>query len=255
MIVQLVEGCPQLMLEHSARLEECLDYLTFLSSASASSLVRAICPLFQLSRDLQYYTILVLRKAMFGREESARMTAVQGLLELVIAEKKPVINANLLQDLLGLLRRCLSQQANVREMLYQGLPKLLQMDPDSAENIFDLLFPHFSRYYSSGPLITLKKRKTEHPTAAEDERVEQHNIAGEQEGSADEDEGEDSQAAPSSEVLEIMMKTDRKKLKYQSRVTKEYLDQGRRMLVIRLPGSLRTQMNLNKNRRFGVKRH
>ncbi|KAL2612804.1 hypothetical protein R1flu_024496 [Riccia fluitans] len=187
-LFQLVEDCPQLMLEHSARLKECLDYLTFLSSTSASSLVRAICPLFQLSRDLQDYTILVLRKAMFGREESARMTAVQGLLELVISEKKARvydsdasihrnrfseascsqsssqvdrirlsnrINTNLLQDLLGLLRRCLSQQVNVRETLYQGLPKLLKMDPDSAENIFDLLFPHFSRFYLSGPENTV----------------------------------------------------------------------------------------------------
>ncbi|KAG6544322.1 hypothetical protein Mapa_014156 [Marchantia paleacea] len=187
-IVQLVKGCPQLMLEHSSRLKECLDYFTFLSSTAASSLLQAICPLFQISRDLQDYTILVLRKAMFGREESARMTAVQGLLELIIAEKQARMydsdavnyrnryseascsqsssqlerirlsgktNVNLLQDLLGLLRRCLSQQVNVRETLYQGLPKLLQVDPDAAENIFDLIFPHFSRFYLSGPENTV----------------------------------------------------------------------------------------------------
>jgi hypothetical protein len=36
----------------------------------------------------QDYTILMLRKSMFGREASNRMVAVQGLLDLIIAEKQ-----------------------------------------------------------------------------------------------------------------------------------------------------------------------
>lgn len=94
----------------------------------------------------QDYTILVLRKSMFSREANIRMIAAQGLLDLIIADKQARVlvnksseseswlrmsmsepsssqssqqvprrgmngrNKNLLQELLGLLRRCLSQQ-------------------------------------------------------------------------------------------------------------------------------------------------
>lgn len=44
---------PLLMLDHCSRLKECLDYFTFLPSNPASSIIQALCPLFQLSLDLQ----------------------------------------------------------------------------------------------------------------------------------------------------------------------------------------------------------
>lgn len=53
MLAELVHKYPQLMLDHGSRLKECLDYFTFLPSNPASSIIRALCPLFQLSRDLQ----------------------------------------------------------------------------------------------------------------------------------------------------------------------------------------------------------
>ncbi|KAG0630407.1 hypothetical protein M758_1G176000 [Ceratodon purpureus] len=172
------------MLDHGSRLKECLDYFTFLPSNPASSIIRALCPLFQLSRDLQDYTILVLRKSMFSREESTRMIAAEGLLDLIIADKQSRVhlnrnseseswlrmsmseasssqsvsqqvprrglsgrNKNLLQELLGLLRRCLSQQVCVREILYKRLPGLLLMDPASAEEVFDLVWSHFRHFF------------------------------------------------------------------------------------------------------------
>lgn len=52
MLAELAKSYPQLILENATRLKECLDYFTFLHSASASSLVRAISPLFHLSQDL-----------------------------------------------------------------------------------------------------------------------------------------------------------------------------------------------------------
>lgn len=167
---QLVQQYPHLLLEHAARLKECLDYFTFLNSFTASSLIKAICPLFQMSRDLQNYTVLVLRKAMFGREEAARMAATRAIIDLIISEKQsPSIDSesfpsssqascsqqtklpgpvglNLFQELKGLLRRCLSQQARVKETMYKGLVKLVLVDPSAAGAVFDLLWPHFLRF-------------------------------------------------------------------------------------------------------------
>eukprot|EP01018_Ginkgo_biloba_P027856 Gb_08990 [translate_table: standard] len=116
---QLVQGYPHLMLEHVACLKECLDYFTFFNSISASSLIRALCPLFHMSHDLQNYTVLVLRKAMFGREEAARA-------QRFIAK------------------------ARVKETMYKGLVKLVLVDPATAGPVFDLLWPHFFRFCVPG---------------------------------------------------------------------------------------------------------
>ncbi|KAI5081878.1 hypothetical protein GOP47_0001621 [Adiantum capillus-veneris] len=173
MVGQLVQDYPRIMLEHVSRLKECLDYYAFLHPTSASSLFGSIGPLFQLSSDLQGYAVLVLRKAMFGKEATARINALQGLVNLLIAERASkaqndldsLLNSSneascsqqehsyfrktpsLLHELKGLLRRCLSQQAKIRELLYKGLIKLVLVDPTAADIAFNLLWPHFCRYY------------------------------------------------------------------------------------------------------------
>ncbi|KAJ7296597.1 hypothetical protein O6H91_Y113100 [Diphasiastrum complanatum] len=181
MLALLVQSCPPIMLEYGTRLKECLDYFSILNKFTASSLVGALYPLFQMSCDLMDYMVLVLRKSIFHREATARMVAVQGLLDLAIAEKgskflrvsESLVHSaseascsqsgsqplernysgkqtHLFHELLGLFRRCLSQQASVREILYNSLPKLLLVDPSMAETIFDLLWPHFCQFYAAG---------------------------------------------------------------------------------------------------------
>ncbi|KAH7446644.1 hypothetical protein KP509_01G066800 [Ceratopteris richardii] len=175
MIGQLVQANPHIMLDHICHLKECLDYYAFLHPSLAASLFQSIRPLFQLSSDLQGYAILVLRKAMFGRETTARINALQGLINLLIAERDlkarndidSLLNSSneascsqqghiypnrmpsLLNELKGLLRRCLSQQAKIRELLYQGLVKLVMIDPSAADIAFNLLWSHFCRYYKT----------------------------------------------------------------------------------------------------------
>lgn len=84
---------------------------------------------------MQDYTILVMRKAMFRREETVRIAATSGLIDLILAEKQskrdgPLsfqdsssqascsqqaempcsLGQGLFQELSGLLQRCLYQQ-------------------------------------------------------------------------------------------------------------------------------------------------
>ncbi|KAK9139320.1 hypothetical protein Scep_009001 [Stephania cephalantha] len=169
----LVRSYPYLMLEHVARLKELLDYFTYMHFKTASSLVTALLPLIKLNRDLQDYIILVLRKALFRREDTVRLAATNAIINLILVEKvskKNGINpfqdsssqasssqqvelsygfgAGLFQELSGLLQRCLSQQARVKEVVYHGLVKFVVLDPLCSPSVFDLLLPHFRLFYT-----------------------------------------------------------------------------------------------------------
>ncbi|KAJ8573884.1 hypothetical protein K7X08_010395 [Anisodus acutangulus] len=163
---------PYPMLERISHLKELLDYFTFMNDKVSSHLVGALLPLIRLSRDLQDYTILVLRKAMFRQEDSIRLAATSSIVNLIMAEKQSkkdgpfscqdsssqasssqqaevfrALGSSLFQELNGLLQRCLFQQAKVREILYHGLLKLVLVDPLTSGAVFDFLFPHFLRFY------------------------------------------------------------------------------------------------------------
>lgn len=153
------------MLEHVGKLKELLDYFIFMHEKTATSLVNAILPLIRFSCDLQVvillacinilhdqhisyqilmqishgllqdYIILVVRKAMFRREDAVRLAATSAIIEMILAENRLKRNntsslqdsssqascsqqadlhcknkEGLFQELSGLLRRCLSQQ-------------------------------------------------------------------------------------------------------------------------------------------------
>ncbi|PON88352.1 Fanconi anemia group I protein [Trema orientale] len=167
----LVQSYPYLLLEHVSRLKELLDYFTFMNGKVASGVVTALLPLTKFSRDLQGYIILVMRKAMFRQEEAVRLAASSAIINLVLAEKQskidgpfsfqesssqascsqqaeiPCSGGGLFQELSGLLQRCLYQQAQIKEAMYRGLIKLVLVDPSSGGAVFDLLLPHFLRYF------------------------------------------------------------------------------------------------------------
>ncbi|XP_010259501.1 PREDICTED: Fanconi anemia group I protein homolog [Nelumbo nucifera] len=176
----LVQSYPYPMLEHVARLKELLDYFTFMHGKVATSLIVALLPLIKLSRELQDYTILVVRKAMFRREDAVRIAATNAIIGLILvatqtkrdgldpfqesssqascsqqAEISHGMGAGLFQELSGLLRRCLSQEATIKEVMYQGLVKLVLMDPVMSGPVFDFLLPHFLRFYSEETEIKL----------------------------------------------------------------------------------------------------
>ncbi|KAL0457426.1 UNVERIFIED_CONTAM: Fanconi anemia group I protein [Sesamum latifolium] len=163
---------PRSMLDHVSHLKEMLDYFAFMDDRISPHLVTILLPLIKFKCDLQDYTILVLRKAMFKRENAVRLAAISAIFDLILAEKQSKTDGlfsfqesssqascsqhaevsqptrpGLFQELGGLLQRCLYQQANVRQNLYSGLMKLVLVDPQTASTIFDFLLPHFKRFY------------------------------------------------------------------------------------------------------------
>ncbi|GAV64147.1 hypothetical protein CFOL_v3_07665 [Cephalotus follicularis] len=169
---QLVLSYPYPMLEYVSRLKELLDYFTFMHGKVATYLVKALLPLVRSCRDLQDYTILVVRKAMFRREDSVRIAATNAIIDLILAEKQSKrdglfsfqdsssqascsqqaeipcsIGGGLFQELSGLLQRCLYQQAKVKEVMYNGLVNLVLVDPSSGGPVLNFLLPHFVRFF------------------------------------------------------------------------------------------------------------
>uniref|UniRef100_J3LNM5 FANCI solenoid 4 domain-containing protein n=2 Tax=Oryza brachyantha TaxID=4533 RepID=J3LNM5_ORYBR len=177
----LVRTHPLQMLEYIAHLKELLDYFSFLNDKISTGLINCILPLTKFSRDLKDYIILVVRKAMFKREDDVRIAATNAIVQLIIMENKyrkneanPFqdsssqpsssqqpeahleIGGGLFQELSGLLRRCFSQQARVKEALYSGLIQIVTSDPIIAENVLDFLWPHFLNYYTEHAECPLK---------------------------------------------------------------------------------------------------
>ncbi|KAL0376430.1 UNVERIFIED_CONTAM: Fanconi anemia group I protein [Sesamum calycinum] len=171
---------PRSMLDHVSHLKEMLDYFAFMDDRISPHLVTILLPLVKFKCDLQDYTILVLRKAMFRRENAVRLAAISAIFDLILAEKQSKTDGlfsfqesssqascsqhaevsqptrpDLFQELGGLLQRCLYQQANVRQNLYHGLMKLVLVDPLTASTILDFLLPHFKRFYREDADIQL----------------------------------------------------------------------------------------------------
>ncbi|TMW67109.1 hypothetical protein Poli38472_012225 [Pythium oligandrum] len=61
-----------------ARIRECLEYVTHMSTENASALLTALSPLLKMQNGLKNFVILTLRKAMFRKDESSRIIAIQG---------------------------------------------------------------------------------------------------------------------------------------------------------------------------------
>ncbi|KAJ6323432.1 hypothetical protein OIU76_010859 [Salix suchowensis] len=177
----LVQSNPYLMLEHVSRLKELLDYFVFMHGKVATHLVAALVPLIKLSRDLRDYTILVVRKAMFRREDAVRLSATNAIFNLILAEKEAtrevsfsfqdsssqascsqhaeipcIMDGGLFQELSGLLQRCLYQQAEIKEVMYHGLLKLVLADPTSGGPVLDFLLPHFRCFFKEDADVQLE---------------------------------------------------------------------------------------------------
>ncbi|KAL6193735.1 hypothetical protein ACLB2K_034819 [Fragaria x ananassa] len=180
LLSNLTQSYPYPMLEHVSRLKELLDYFTFMHDKVAAQLVTALLPLIKFSRDLKDYTILVMRKAMFRREDTIRLAATNAVIDLILAEKQSKkddllsfqesssqasssqqsevpynVRGGLFQELSGLLQRCLYQPANVKEVMYHGLVKLVLMDPSSGGAVFDFLLPHFLHFFKEDADVQL----------------------------------------------------------------------------------------------------
>ena len=159
LLQDLVGKQPTLVLDHIGRLKQLLEYVLHLPPAVAAPMLRSFLPLQRQRPDLRDQLILLLRKAMFHREEELRLTAVHGFLQLLHgtaevteatsngASSTVSVSLQFQLELLGFIRRSFSQQASIRSVLYDGLVVVFEQQSQLRELISELLTNQLRHYH------------------------------------------------------------------------------------------------------------
>lgn len=160
---ELVRAQPLAVLEHVHRIKQLLEYVLALPPSVATAMLTSLLPLQRQRPELRDHLVLLLRKAMFSREEPTRLTAVHGFLLLLhttsapsgadaaaTATSDPTGGASAALrfqlELLGFIRRSLTQQAAIRRALYEGVVPAFVEQPHLRPMIFELLMGQLASY-------------------------------------------------------------------------------------------------------------
>ncbi|XP_072889339.1 Fanconi anemia group I protein isoform X1 [Hemitrygon akajei] len=174
LLADIVTSAPLILLDSSSKVIETFDHLSYLPLSTVQGLLKAVQPLLKISVSMKDSLILVLRKAMFSSHLDSRKSAVAGFLlllknfkllgSLAYSQCTQTLSASQVQvdvhtsynasanealclEILSSLRRCLSQQADVRLMLYEGLFDVLRRNSQLANTILQTLLSQLNRYY------------------------------------------------------------------------------------------------------------
>nr|XP_016782886.3 Fanconi anemia group I protein isoform X13 [Pan troglodytes] len=178
LLSNIVMYAPLVLQSCSSKVTEAFDYLSFLPLRTVQRLLKAVQPLLKVSMSMRDCLILVLRKAMFANQLDARKSAVAGFLLLlknfkvlgslsssqcsqslsvsqvhvdVHSHYNSVANETFCLEIMDSLRRCLSQQADVRLMLYEGFYDVLRRNSQLANSVMQTLLSQLKQFYEPKP--------------------------------------------------------------------------------------------------------
>ncbi|CAI9718582.1 Hypothetical predicted protein [Octopus vulgaris] len=175
---RVVKTSPQLLLNSDKKLTTIFDHLPTLPPKTAASLLDILQPILKFSRTLRDTLMLLLRKSMFSKHLNARKVSARGFLMIlkqfrivgsvpcsqmnqtfslsqlsvdVHSQTKynPVANSTLCLEIVRNLRRCLSQQAEVRVIIYSGLCDCLSKNSKLQKPILNLLLHQIKKYFEA----------------------------------------------------------------------------------------------------------
>ncbi|XP_075714290.1 Fanconi anemia group I protein isoform X2 [Rhinoderma darwinii] len=174
LLSEIVLATPLLLQNSSSKLTETFDHLFHLPFSTVQGLLKALQPLLKINVSVRDNIILVLRKAMFSSQLDARKSAVAGFLLLlknfkvlgslsssqcsqaigasqvlvdVHTRYNSAANEAFCLEILGCLRRCLSQQEDIRRILYEGFYDVIRRNSQLARPIMHTLVAQLKRYY------------------------------------------------------------------------------------------------------------
>ena len=166
------DGITVIMEEPPVFMNELLDHFGSLGINGARRVLVALMPLVKYGRNsLRNSTILILRKLLFSPNVDTRRIAVVGVLQLLkyfrissslqitqmlmsqsssclsqavinVHQGGTTNNESLCLELMGVLKRGLSQQAGVRMSLYRGLHEVVGRNPELCVGVLDMLYSH-----------------------------------------------------------------------------------------------------------------
>ena len=164
-------SCASILMERHQCLTPLLDNLSRLSYNIARRSLLALLPLFKLSKGTRDSLIMVLRNLLFSPKVSSRQAATAGVLLMLRTVRIPgskclsqtmsqssgslsqiavdvhrgrgsLTNESFCLELLGALRRCFSQQCQVKVVLYSGIIDTINSNSQLCEGAVDLLYSH-----------------------------------------------------------------------------------------------------------------
>ncbi|KAK5650021.1 hypothetical protein RI129_001050 [Pyrocoelia pectoralis] len=181
----LCQKMPLIMLENQSCVIKLLEYLVQGPGSTGNLILDAILPLIKISSTIRDHLILLLRKSLYSRVLETKQMAVAGFLKLIKnlkvsnlavlsqssssssmssgcsvltqvsltctgrASNNVFTNEGLCLEVIGILRRCFMQQAEIRSELYDGLYDAVCMNPELGIPIIDVLRVHFNQFYVS----------------------------------------------------------------------------------------------------------
>lgn len=152
-LADIVQDGMHMMMENISKIKGFFDHISFISPNTAIGVLRATMPLVVVSPSLRDTLMLVLRKSMFSRDLNARLIAIKGFL-LFLRELKMKDQSNqasqmshavktheaLGMEIFGMLKRCTTQQAEVRSSFYSGLVSLVDRRPGFQDIAMEMVF-------------------------------------------------------------------------------------------------------------------
>ncbi|KAM9311358.1 Fanconi anemia group I protein [Gastrophryne carolinensis] len=176
LLSDIVYSTPLILQNSTSKLTAAFDHLFQLPFSTVLGLLKALQPLFKINISVRDFIILVLRKAMFSSQLEARKSAVAGFLLLLknfkvlgslsssqcsqaIGASQVLVdvhnrynsaaNEAFCLEILGCLRRCLGQQEDIRQILYEGFFDVLRRNSQLASPIMQTLVSQLKRYYEA----------------------------------------------------------------------------------------------------------
>ncbi|KAL9647352.1 hypothetical protein ABK040_011717 [Willaertia magna] len=165
------------LINHISKFKETIEYLSTMTPELSTILLESVQPLYKASQEFQDQVVLVLRKAMYSRELDSRLVALNGFLQILkstddmstyggavgrsnvgSSSSSSSSSSSFIQnndksnaidfEIIGFLRRCLSQQMLIRKVLYKGLYEVTVVKPELAYEIVPILLEHLKKYFS-----------------------------------------------------------------------------------------------------------
>ncbi|XP_044135412.1 Fanconi anemia group I protein isoform X1 [Bufo gargarizans] len=197
LLSDIVHATPLIMQNSSSKLTATFEHLFHLSFSTVQGLLKALQPILKINVSVRDNVILVLRKAMFASQLDARKSAVAGFLLLlknfkvlgslsssqcsqaigasqvlvdVHTRYNSAANEAFCLEILGCLRRCLSQQEDIRRILYEGFYDVIRRNSQLARPIMHTLVAQLKKYYEPEPDL-LPPLKLEKCITAQKEQI------------------------------------------------------------------------------------
>ncbi|XP_050165531.1 Fanconi anemia group I protein isoform X1 [Myiozetetes cayanensis] len=153
LLSNIVVSAPLVLQTSSSKVTETFDNLSFLPIDTVQGLLRAV-QLDARKAAVAGFLLLLRNFKVLGSLSSSQCSQAIGATQIqadVHACYNSAANEAFCLEILGSLRRCLSQQADVRLMLYEGFYDVLRRNSQLASSIMETLLSQIKQYYLPQP--------------------------------------------------------------------------------------------------------